>query len=68
MTGQRALPVILGGPQGVPKPSTRVDRVCILAEVYFKRLTLKINQFPSPLSPSSAQHQLTQIFRRVIDE
>ena len=27
MTGQSALPVILGGPQGVPKPSTRVDLV-----------------------------------------
>ena len=24
MTGQRALPVILGGPQRVPKPSTQV--------------------------------------------
>ena len=27
MAGQRALPVILGEPQGVPKPSTRVDLV-----------------------------------------
>ena len=27
MTGQRALPVILDGPQRVPKPSTRVDLV-----------------------------------------
>ena len=46
MAGQRALPVILGGPQGVPKPSTRVDLVGLgtfyagIGTIYLVRGTL----------------------------